>query len=63
MNAKNVLLTHFSQRYPLNVPLPEIGPSDPTVGYAFDLMKLRLGEFWKFRKLIPILQKLLINPN
>jgi ribonuclease Z len=63
MQAKNVLLTHFSQRYPINVPLPPIPPNSPNIACAFDLMKIRLGEFSKFKQLRPILQKFLINPS
>jgi ribonuclease Z len=63
MGAKNVLLTHFSQRYPINVPLPQIPAEGPNIACAFDLMKIRLGEFSKFRRLSPILQNFLINPS
>lgn len=57
MNAKNVLLTHFSQRYPLIPHVPNF--SGPAVAYAFDLMKVRMCDFWKFKRLLPILQRVL----
>lgn len=43
MNAKWILLTHFSQKYP-NVPvLPE--ESAPKIGVAYDLMGITLFYF------------------
>jgi ribonuclease Z len=62
MSAKNILLTHFSQRYPLIPNLPQISNKKGTVGCAFDLMKIKLSDFWKFRFILPILQKILVNP-
>ncbi|KAB5523002.1 beta-lactamase-like protein [Coniochaeta sp. 2T2.1] len=61
MRAKNVLLTHFSQRYPK---LPEIqnggerGDGEAPVVFAFDFMRVRLGEFRKAREFVPALQRL-----
>ncbi|KAB5516948.1 hypothetical protein GE09DRAFT_1066587 [Coniochaeta sp. 2T2.1] len=61
MRAKNVLLTHFSQRYPK---LPEIqnegerGEGEAPVVFAFDFMRVRLGEFRKAREFVPALQRL-----
>ena len=50
MNARNVLLTHFSQRYPK---LPEISTAynnenrdtHPNIAFAFDSMRIRLSTF------------------
>ncbi|KAG8949139.1 hypothetical protein FRC00_008236 [Tulasnella sp. 408] len=61
MNAKNILLTHFSQRYPkmpeLQAPAladesltsPSEEPLAP-VAIAFDCATLRLGSLWKMEK-------------
>ena len=58
MGAKCILLTHFSQRYPK---LPQYlfeekmskpnSPNNAIVSVAFDLMRVRLGEFWKLPEL------------
>eukprot|EP00842_Homolaphlyctis_polyrhiza_P002445 jgi/Hompol1/3200/HPOL_003161-RA len=72
MQAKNVLLTHFSQRYPK---LPNVdagqfvtdnhGEHDlggqsrpPVVGVAFDLMSVTMNGFWKLPVMVPALQTL-----
>ncbi|GAA5995462.1 ribonuclease Z [Rhodotorula paludigena] len=51
MRARHLLLTHFSARYPKLPPLSTASASSdlprPTVATAFDLMTLRLDEFWK----------------
>lgn len=54
MNARHLLLTHFSGRYPKLPPLTGSCPVDlsaesiePTVAIAFDLATLRLDKFWK----------------
>lgn len=52
MNARHILLNHFSQRYPK---LPRLQPSEPAadvavgpvVSLSFDLMSLRVGDMWK----------------
>lgn len=60
MRARNVLLTHFSQRYPK---LPEIGNAGDgkdgaPVVFAFDFMRVRLGEFRAAREFLGCLQRL-----
>lgn len=62
MEAKACLLTHFSARYPKLPPLKSTSHSlesasseagegtDPLVAIAFDLMSLRVDEFWKMEK-------------
>ena len=64
MNAKVCLLTHFSQRYPK---IPHLGealvPADGSksaldVVLAFDMMRLRIGDAWKFRHYLPPLSAL-----
>ena len=60
MGAKALMLTHFSQRYPK---LPVIaeeghGKQKMKVALAFDMMKMKVGEFWRFEKFIPALREL-----
>lgn len=68
MGARRVLLTHFSQRYPkMQAPvLDELegteqkkGAKDRTVVlYAFDYMKIKLGEFKMAERFLPALREL-----
>lgn len=61
MRAKHCLLTHFSQRYPKFPPLSENQDSDATschIAVAFDLMSLRIRDFWKFRHFIKSFERL-----
>ncbi|KAK6099742.1 hypothetical protein MT418_001130 [Batrachochytrium dendrobatidis] len=68
MQAKCLLLTHFSQRYPKlpNIDSPtneSVGTATgPIVGAAFDLMRIPIQYFWKFPKMLPAL-KLLFPPE
>jgi len=65
MQARRILLTHFSQRYPQ---LPAVskevlqqgqdGDRDVEVLFAFDLMRVRLGEFKHANAFLPALRKL-----
>ncbi|BGP51089.1 hypothetical protein JCM10450v2_007018 [Rhodotorula kratochvilovae] len=54
MRARHLLLTHFSARYPKLPPLSTAAASSdlprPVVATAFDLMTLRLDEFWKVER-------------
>lgn len=60
MNARNILLTHFSQRYP-KVAVVSAAPADsttfsgprPTIATAFDYASLRIGDLWKMEKYMP----------
>jgi len=54
MNAKSVLLTHFSQRY---AKLPIMKTNTP-VAVAFDHMRVHLDDVPKISKLLPKLQML-----
>ncbi|KAL6054622.1 TRNase Z endonuclease [Balamuthia mandrillaris] len=54
MNAKFVMLTHFSQRYP-KIPVINEGLKDIT-GIAFDLLSAKLSQLHILPKLIPALQ-------
>lgn len=48
MKAKNLLLTHFSQRYPKGSPLAKRNQnSQMVVGMAHDLMSVRMDSFYK----------------
>ena len=59
MRAKTCLLTHFSQRYPKFPPLSADSGSDTCdIAVAFDLMSLRIGEFWKMKHYTSALQTL-----
>ena len=56
MEAKTVILTHFSQRYPKFPVLPS--GSELRVCVAFDLMTLRFRDVDRAAALLPMLQKL-----
>ncbi|KAM3577138.1 hypothetical protein VYU27_001055 [Nannochloropsis oceanica] len=56
MEAKTVILTHFSQRYPKFPVLPT--GSELRVIVAFDLMTLRFRDVSRAAALLPMLQKL-----
>lgn len=53
MRAENILLTHFSARYPKMPPGllvnagRERGSEEPTVALAFDHANLSIGNMWK----------------
>jgi len=58
MRAQNVLLTHFSSRYPTMpryVASPETDDTDdqPTVALAMDHACIRVGDLWKMTTYIP----------
>ncbi|KAJ7089838.1 hypothetical protein B0H15DRAFT_273688 [Mycena belliarum] len=64
MNAENVLLTHFSARYP-RMP-PSIGSDrpagsmtqrEPLIALAFDHANLTLGSIWKLSMYLPVIQE------
>ena len=60
MQAKTLMLTHFSQRYPK---LPVIsqeghGKQKMKVALGFDMMRMKVGEIWRFEKFIPALREL-----
>ncbi|KAJ3032438.1 hypothetical protein HDV00_007546 [Rhizophlyctis rosea] len=71
MRARNLLLTHFSQRYP-KIPIINLADGkrsdgeagggevvhQPNVGIAFDLMRVRVASFAKLGKFTPALQAL-----
>ncbi|KAJ7132307.1 hypothetical protein C8R44DRAFT_612294 [Mycena epipterygia] len=63
MNAENVLLTHFSARYPRMPPSFGIAPTDsaderePVVALAFDHANLTIGSIWKLNMYLPAIQQ------
>ncbi|GAA6021489.1 hypothetical protein JCM11491_006513 [Sporobolomyces phaffii] len=63
MQARHLLLTHFSARYPklppASAPLAVSELRRPVVATAFDLMTLKLSEFWKMEKYRDALDTLL----
>jgi ribonuclease Z len=63
MNAKNVLLTHFSQKYPVmpEIVMDQFKDDKMVVGIAFDMMKVKMCDFWKFRYIVPVLDKYLLK--
>ena len=57
MKAKHLLLTHFSQRYPILPPDCDVSRDDgPIIGFAFDLMKVHMKDFWKWKYLAKAFQ-------
>ncbi|KAG6039916.1 hypothetical protein E4U19_002211 [Claviceps sp. Clav32 group G5] len=64
MEAKRTLLTHFSQRYTKQRSLRrgatvQDGREEPCALLAFDLMRVRLGDFQKAALYVPVVQKLM----
>jgi ribonuclease Z len=62
MNAENVLLTHFSARYP-KMP-PHISETSegaqqrgPTLGLAFDQARVRIGDMRKLELYLPAIKQ------
>ncbi|KAI9444283.1 hypothetical protein H4582DRAFT_1920585 [Lactarius indigo] len=58
MRAQNVLLTHFSSRYPTmpryyGSPKSDDGDYKPTVALAMDHACIRVGDLWKMATYIP----------
>lgn len=47
MNAKKILLTHFSQRYSKLAQSSESENGAHVIAHAFDLLSLRVGDLWK----------------
>ncbi|KAG0643688.1 hypothetical protein HOY80DRAFT_1020082 [Tuber brumale] len=56
MGAKNIILTHFSQRYPKLPILSAVEENVPEVLIAFDLCRVRLGDVKRFGAFIPALE-------
>lgn len=59
MKARNILLTHFSARYP-NIPpsvTAEHNPGDPTLALAFDHANIKISEMWKMNVYIKAIEQ------
>lgn len=61
MNAENILLTHFSARYPkmppsLTEPESPIG-KQTVIGLAFDHARVRIGDMRKLRAYLPAIEQ------
>ena len=61
MKAANVLLTHFSSRYPrlpdLKQYLRDTGGDSPVVGIAFDLSTVPIGAMKRLHNYLPIIEQ------
>ncbi|KZV87031.1 hypothetical protein EXIGLDRAFT_840328 [Exidia glandulosa HHB12029] len=58
MNAKNLILTHFSNRYP-KLPVITKGAGDgdgPVVGVAFDFSSIPIGAMKRLRSYLPVVE-------
>jgi ribonuclease Z len=59
MKAKNVLLTHFSTRFP-KTPQMISAPADatdPTIAIAFDHVTVSIGNLWKLNRYLPAIEQ------
>lgn len=61
MNAKFLLMTHFSQRYP-KIPVFDTSKGKSGAGIAFDLMRMRFSDFDVIPLLTKSLQLLFADP-
>ena len=63
MKAENILLTHFSTRYPKLPPatfshaLSNSSSNRPNLVLAFDHARMRLGEMHKFEAYMPAIEQ------
>jgi ribonuclease Z len=57
MNARRILLTHFSQRYQ-KIPVMDAEDKDQIAIVAFDYMRVKIEDFAKVEKFKPALMKL-----
>jgi ribonuclease Z len=62
MHAENVLLTHFSARYPKMPPGAIIPPErftekEPTLGLAFDNARVKIGTMRKLNMYLPAIEQ------
>jgi ribonuclease Z len=63
MRAQNVLLTHFSSRYPTMPRYLASSPErdgiehQPTVALAMDHACIRLGDLWKMARYFPAIEQ------
>ncbi|GJJ16137.1 hypothetical protein Clacol_010417 [Clathrus columnatus] len=59
MQAQNILLTHFSNRFPKTPQLisGEPDPNSPTIAIAFDGSPIRIGDMWKATYYLPAIEQ------
>lgn len=58
MDAQNILLTHFSARFPKMLPV-KTGPSSGrgrTVALALDHTRVKIGDLWKLDAYLPAIE-------
>jgi ribonuclease Z len=58
MNAKHILLTHFSARIPQGRP-SSTEVHNGTISYAIDHAHLRVGDMWKMAHYLPAVKQTL----
>lgn len=63
MNARHILLTHFSQRFSKFVAFDHVVQDNGLVGCAYDLMNIPLEIFWKTHHAVPIANTLLVDTD
>jgi ribonuclease Z len=72
MNAENILLTHFSARYPKMPPTGVTKPNqieetsqkrlkEPIVALAFDHANFTIGNLWKINYYLPAVEQSFID--
>jgi ribonuclease Z len=67
MNAKNILLTHFSARYPkmppsaLRLSVTSSEKQRPVLALAFDQARMRIGDMWKMNYYLPVIERSFLN--
>ena len=59
MNVKNVLLTHFSTRFPKTPQMTTASAeaTDLTVAIAFDHTTVSFGNLWKLNRYLPAIEQ------
>ena len=63
MRAQNVLLTHFSSRYPTmpryfaSSPKEDCNDHQPTIALAMDHACIRVGDLWKMGVYFPAIEQ------
>ncbi|KIJ09075.1 hypothetical protein PAXINDRAFT_172647 [Paxillus involutus ATCC 200175] len=63
MKAQNILLTHFSARYPTMPPsvMTPHKPGDPTLALAFDHANIKIGDMWKMNAYMKAIEQSFID--
>jgi ribonuclease Z len=59
MKAKNVLLTHFSTRFPKTPQMTTASAedTDPNIAIAFDHATVSIGDLWKLNRYLPAIEQ------